>query len=117
MALLNKKDILQVRTLPYIDVEALGGTVRVQAMTASARDQWEQRHGKAVAKAGDGVVSNIRALFLVHCIVDETGALVFSLDDVEDLGKQPAADLDMLFEAAQEINGLTAEADEDVKKK
>ncbi|MBV1929002.1 MAG: hypothetical protein KUG81_05765 [Gammaproteobacteria bacterium] len=115
--MLTKDDILIKRPLPYIDVhcETFRGTVRVGAMSAATRDIFEQRMAK-VEEIEDGVQPNLRAVFLVHCIVDDKGALIFTMDDVELLGSQDAADIGGLFKKAQEVNGLL-DSEEETKKK
>jgi len=111
--MLTKEQILSKRELDHQDVECFGGTVRVRAMTAAAKDRFEQLYA---AKSKKGIIPNLRAFFLVHCIVDEKGELMFGLEDVDALGEQGAAEIDKLFEVAQKLSGLTAEDEETLKK-
>lgn len=112
--MLTKEQILSKRELDHQDVECFGGTVRVRAMTAAAKDRFEQLY--ATRESEKGIISNLRAFFLVHCIVDEKGELMFGLDDIDALGEQSAAEIDKLFGVAQKLSGLTAEDEETLKK-
>ena len=115
--MLTKKEILQKRPLSYIDVpcKGLGGTVRVSAMSAATRDIFEQRMA-AVEEIETDVQPNLRAMFLVHCIVDENGALMFGVEDVELLGSQDVKEIGLLFKKAQKVNGLLDDEEETKKK-
>ncbi len=115
--MLRKEDLIKNPCLPYIDIECkhIGGTFRVQAMRAGTRDVFEQRIGK-LSELESGVKTNLRAVFLIHCIVDKEGQLIFGLDDLELLSSQHSADIDMLFDAAQRINGMT-DSEAELKKK
>jgi len=82
-------------------------------MTAAMKDRFEQMYA---SKSKKGMVPNIRAFFLVHCIVDESGNLMFGLDDVDALGELNGKEIDKLFEVAQRLSGFS-EADEAALKK
>ena len=104
--MLSKSDILSNKVaLPFIDVKAFGGIVRVRAMSAGTRDIFEQRMGN-LDELEKGVSINLRATFLVHCIVDESNELMFDMDDVEALSQKSSVDMDKLFNDAQRVNGL-----------
>jgi len=114
--MLSKSDILSKKVaLPFTDVECMGGTIRVQAMTAGTRDIFEQRMGN-LEELEKGVSKNLRATFLIHCIVDESNELMFSMDDVGALSEKSSVELDKLFDAAQRINGLH-DSEAETKKK
>ena len=104
--MLSKSDILSNKVaLPFIDVNAFGGVVRVRAMSAGTRDIFEQRMGN-LEEVEEGVSKNLRATFLVHCIVDESNQLMFIMDDVDELSAKNSVDINKLFDAAQKVNGL-----------
>lgn len=115
--MLKKENLIKNPCLPFIDVECkhVGGVFRVQAMSAGTRDIFEQRIGK-LSELESGVKTNLRAIFLIHCIVDEDGQLIFGVDDLELISSQHSADIDKLFDAAQKINGI-GESEDDLKKK
>ena len=81
-----------------------GGTVNVQTMTGTARDEYEQT--LFGSKTGDRI-KNVRATLLAFCVVDDDGKLLFRPEDIEELGGKNAAVLSRLFEAAQDVNKLT----------
>jgi len=114
--MLSKSDILSNKVaLPFVDVECMGGVVRVRAMSAGTRDIFEQRMGN-LEELEKGVSKNLRATFLIHCIVDESNELMFTIDDVDALSSKSSVELDKLFDAAQRINGLQ-DTEAETKKK
>ena len=92
----------------------MGGDVRIKAMSASTKDVFEQEYGKLKNK--DGVTQHIRACFLVHSIVDDANKLIFTMADVELLGKQDGRDMDRLFSKAREMSGFGDEDEKELKK-
>lgn len=114
--MLSKSDILSNKVaLPFTDVKCMGGTVRVRAMSAGTRDIFEQRMGR-LDELEPGVSKNLRATFLIHCIVDESNEMMFTMDDVDALSNKSSVELDKLFDAAQRINGLS-DSEAETKKK
>jgi len=94
----------------------LGFDVTLRAMSANARDLFEQRYVK-LKQIEPGVIENIRAHFLIHHIVDDNGALMFDNSDVGQLGESlSAADADLLFVACQELSGFSNNDIEEIKK-
>jgi hypothetical protein len=114
--MLGRDAILKADDLPFEDAEVpeWGGTVRIRTMTGSERDAWEQQlfddKGK-IKKAKD-----IRASFLVLCLIDESGKRVFSDADRDTLGKKSSLVLDRLFSIAQRLNGLGKKDVEELEK-
>ena len=104
--MLSKSDILSNKVaLPFIDVSVLAGIIRVRAMSAGTRDIFEQRMGN-LEEIEPGVSKNLRATFLIHCIVDESNQLMFDMGDVDTLSEICSVDINKLFDAAQKVNGL-----------
>lgn len=119
MGLLSKDQILAAEDLPSRDVEVpeWGGTVRVRTMTGGERDAFET---DLWDRSGDEPVYNrehFRAKLLSRCIVDEKGARLFSDKDIEKLSGKSAKALNRLFDAAQEINAISKEEQDAIKKK
>jgi hypothetical protein len=84
----------------------------LQAMTGTARDTYEaQIVGNRAGKDRRLNLANLRARLLARCIIDPaTGELVYDHSkpaDIDELGSYNAAGLDRLFQAAQELNGIT----------
>lgn len=101
MALLTKAQILSAADRPYRDVEAWGGTVRLQAMTALEA----QRFAKLIGEDDD----QARLIVLALCIVDENGEQVFELADIEELGCKGWATILRLSDIAFELNKRDAD--------
>lgn len=118
MALLTRQQILAADDLKteLVPVPEWGGTVLVRALSGSERDAFEQdivtfrREGKRTVTDTD--LHNVRAKLAVHSIVDESGARLFSIEDIEALGSKSAAALQRVFDVAQRLSGLS---DDDVE--
>ncbi len=113
--LLNKAAILGAEDLKHEDVPVpqWGGTVRVRMMTGAERDEFRGAIANEEGKAAPGQVS---AALLVATCVDESGARLFAIEDMEALMEKSAAALDVLAEVAMRINGLGAKAVSDAAK-
>lgn len=115
MSLLSKTAILAADDLRHEDVPvpAWGGSVRVRVMTGQARDEYREFIASHEGKAQVGFYA--ATLVSVACI-DENGARLFSLDDVEQLRQKCAAAVDIVANAAMRLNGLGGSAVEDAEK-
>jgi hypothetical protein len=116
--LLSKDQILSADDLPYRDVEVpeWKGSVRVRTMTGAERDSFE---ADIYQKKGDTIELNrehFRAKLLGRCIVDEKGARLFSDKDIMVLSAKSVKALDRLFTVAQELNGISKEEQDNIKK-
>ena len=109
--LLTKEQILKAQDLKTIDVDVpeWGGTVRLSQVMGYARDRWES---ECIDSKGKPIKENMRARLLAMSIVDEKGDLMFTTDDIEELGKKSANILDKLFFASRNLNAVS---DEDVE--
>lgn len=114
MPRLTRDAILAADDLPReeVDVPEWGGSVLVSAMTGAARDAWEQ---SLVGTGSKPDLANVRARLVAACIVDDSGALIFTAADLEALGRKSARALDRLSKVAQRLNGLTDDALEDAR--
>lgn len=109
--LLTKEQILSAtdRKFKVIDVPEWGGTVRVAQISVADRLNLQLLQQEKREKEGDK--AGVGALILGLCalsIVDEQGTRLFSDEDIEALGKKSAAAIDKIFDAADELNGITA---------
>ena len=112
---LTKEQILAIQDVKPVPVPVpeWGGTVYVRPMSAGQRDRWEGELLDRTEKRKDGIaaaVENMRAQFLAHCLCDENGVILFGPDDIEALSGKSYRAMDLLYEKAQTINGLS-EAD------
>jgi len=114
MSLLTREAILTAIDLKTVDVEVpeWGGTVRLRAMTGTARDEF----GRSLLGAdGKYTGTGYNAKIAAASIVKEDGELMFTEDDVQVLGERSAAALQRVADAADELNALGAKAVETAK--
>lgn len=115
--LLSKADFLKHRPQLNETVNALGGKVRIKAMSACEKDLFEQRWLELKERCGNEEIPNIRAFFVIHHVVDENDKPMFDLDDLEAIGNLPGLEIDKLFTAAQRLSGLSDDDESELKKK
>lgn len=113
MSILTRKQILEAddRTKVIVKVPEWGGEVIISSMSGKMRDAWEQSLSKS-----DFSLDNMRARFLAAVAIDEKGEPLFTMADVEALGKKSGAALNRCTVAAQKLNGMTNEDLEDIVK-
>lgn len=113
--MLSREQILAAddRRRDLVEVPEWGGSVYVTVMSGTARDDWE---AWLVGQRKDGTISNARAHLVVATVVDETGARLFSLEDVVALGQKSSTALDRLVAVARRLNKLGDQAIEDAEK-
>jgi hypothetical protein len=95
-----------------VDVPEWGGSVLIKGMTGAERDQFEAGNRDG---SGNQNLRNLRARFLVRCIVNETGTRMFADQDAAALGKKSSSALNRLWEAANDINGTSEAAQEETE--
>jgi hypothetical protein len=116
MTLVTREQFVESKYENHVDVEApeLGGTIRLASMTARERSTLEKQfmgQGEAMKDPG-----GFRVALLVRTIVDDAGELLFTDDDRDMLLSKNAKKLEVLFEAACELNGFTDKDVEDLEK-
>lgn len=114
MALLNKAAILGAEDLKHEDVEvpAWGGTVRVRAMTGAERDEF-----RAAIQSEDGVpVGKFSVALLAATLIDEAGARLFTMEELDQLAEKSAVSIDKPAAVAMRLNGLGGGAIEEATK-
>lgn len=128
MALLSKEQIKKADKKRFVDVpvKEWGGEVRLQEMSASDRDDWENEalitEVGGPDEAGNTTVTNrynskhVRARLLVRCMVDGEGRRLYTSDEVASLGSLAASSVQKLFNAAQKLNGIGAKDIEELEK-
>lgn len=108
--MLTRDLILAASDLPTEEVQApeWGGSVFVRTMSGTERDAFEQSviDGKANATSLD----NVRARLAVKVICDAAGTRLFTDADADALGAKSGKVLDRVFEVAQRLNGIGADA-------
>jgi hypothetical protein len=113
MSILTRQQILEAddRSQVIVKVPEWGGEVIISAMSGKMRDAWEQSLSKS-----DFSLENMRARFLAAVAIDEKGDPLFTMKDVEALGKKSGAALNRCTVAAQKLNGMTNDDLEDITK-
>jgi len=112
--LLTRDQILSADDSVYEDVNVpeWGGVVRIRGLSGSERDRFEDSIvNNKVGKHARQNMKNIRAKLVALTVIDAKGETLFTLKDVEALGKKSAAALDRCFDVAQRLCGLS---DDDV---
>lgn len=112
--MLSKDDILNADDRPIVDVDVpeWGGSVKLRAMSAAQRDQYEQ----AMYESSKGkTLDNVRAALVAYCLVDDEGKSMFTPKEVKELGEKGAAAISRLFDVAQQLNRMTDESIEELK--
>lgn len=92
---------------PVVVPEWGGGTVYVKGLTAAEADEYE-RHLVRLDEKGRtklGNLTNITAIYLVRCIVDESGKRLFKDSDAPALGRKSGAGLSRLYKVARRLSG------------
>lgn len=116
MSLLNREVILAIQDVAdeTITVPEWGGDVRVRAMTADARDAFEQ--DAYIAAREKKPLTSLRARMVARCVIDEQGNLLFTDADVEALGKKSASALDRIYDVVLRMNAMRQSDIEDLEK-
>lgn len=84
-----------------------GGKLRVRGLTGKQRDDFETSITVGKGKNQEINTKNARAKLVVLCVVDETGAQLFSSSDVIALGQKSASALQRVFDLCRKLSGLT----------
>jgi len=113
MAYLTKDQILGADDIKRAEVAVpeWGGTVLVQGLSGTERDQYEESLIRWRATKGRNVaampaLANARAKLLSLSIVDEDGQRLFSDADVKALGEKSSKALERVFDVAARLSGL-----------
>ncbi|MFA5161867.1 MAG: hypothetical protein WC421_06440 [Elusimicrobiales bacterium] len=107
--LLNKEQIKSVSDLETQDVEVpeWGGTVRLKSLTGAERDRFEAGVVQGQGRNTTVNMQNLRAKLVAQSAIGEDGKPLFTEEDVKWLGEKSAKALNRLFNAAQQLSGLS----------
>ncbi len=89
---------------------------RVRGLTGNERDNYEQ---SMFTTKGNRMVPKLAlatARLVSLSVVDEAGKLIFTEDDVRELGRKSAAALQRVYELARRLSGLSEQDVEDLVK-
>lgn len=106
---LNRDAILEADDTEYAVVSCpeWGGDVRLKSIRGKQRDQYEQSLIQERGGSRSMNLLNARAKLIVLCAVDDNGALLFTPDDLNALGRKNAKPLDRLFDKCRSLAGLS----------
>ena len=120
---LSREDILSAQDQETEDVivPQWEGTVTIRSLTGTERDKYEaslvsyQRDAQGRPQVKAIELGNLRARLISLVAIDEKGNQLWSPKDVLALGEKNAEALDLLFQEAQLLSGLTPPAIEAAK--
>ena len=114
MAILGRDQILNAddRRTRVVSVPEWGGDVMIRSLSGKERDEFEASLQVTRGNKTKQNVANFRARLLALCIVNEAGERLFVPADIPRLGDKSVAALQRVFNACNELNGLS---DEDVE--
>lgn len=119
--MLTRDKILKCEDRKYEDVviPEWGDTVRVAEMGAHERDEFEQFLAiqNQIAKKDKGRYPRVRAALAAATMVDEKFNTIFTMADVDELGRKSGTALDRIFDVANRLNKIFGDEKEEVKKK
>jgi len=88
-------------------------TVFVREMSARERDDYEASHLIGKGKKARTNFKDMRAKLAIATCCDADGNLIFTPHDVQWLSSKPVKVLDRICDAANKINGMRQEEDEE----
>jgi hypothetical protein len=129
MTLLTREAIQQKTALEMVEVdvsewgainhetgERERTTVFVREMTAREKDKWEDALVNRKGKKIQTNLANLRARLVVATACDADGNLIFRPEDVEYLTEKPVKVLERLCAAAQKLNNVSEDDEEELVK-
>ena len=123
MTLLNFDDIVASQDKEYqdVDVPEWGGTVRIATMSGEDRDRWELSMMQADDTSERGFKLNFdaysRVRLVAMCLVDDNFNRIFvTKEQIERLSQKSGKVMDLLYDVAQRVNGITDEDIDDLEK-
>ena len=123
MTLLNFDDIVDSQDKEYqdVDVPEWGGTVRIATMSGEDRDRWELSMMQADDTSERGFKLNFdaysRVRLVAMCLVDDNFNRIFvTKEQIERLSQKSGKVMDLLYDVAQRVNGITDEDIDDLEK-
>ncbi len=93
--------------MPRVEVHTPHGTLFVRKLNSRERDAFELVVSQLRTEKGDNVSVGFRALVAAWTCCDENGSRLFEFSDVDELGKFDAETINTLFDAADDLNGIT----------
>jgi hypothetical protein len=123
--LLTAAEILGADDLPkeLVECPEWGGHLYIRTFMGRERDAWEQslmaKPEKMNGKTPKGIETdlvNARANLVARVACDESGAALFTLEQMDALGNKSAKALGRCFDVASRLNGLSNEDMDEIVK-
>ena len=109
----TRDDILKADDLPSeaIDIPQWGGSVTVRTMTGTDRDEFHRVIQKRRGSDDDDLMDmrGLKAMLLQRTITNGNGELMFKVSDLAALGAKSPVAIDLVYDLAARLNGLSAE--------
>lgn len=118
MGVLSKEQILGALDLKTerLFVPEWNGEVIIKSLTGSERDQFEAKMLELKENKYTVNLANARANLIALSLIDENDQPLFTLKDVQALGKKNASALDRIYTVAARLSGLSEKDVEDLAK-
>jgi hypothetical protein len=109
MSILTRDAILDAKDIATetVAVPEWGGDVLVRGLSALERDNYEATLMKLKGNDPQWNFANARARLVARTVVDESGARLFSDEDVRLLAKKSAAAIQRVYDTATRLSGLS----------
>ncbi len=119
MSTLSRDQIMAAEDLTreIVAVPEWGGEVLVKALTGTERDQYEASIMRLNGTNATLNLANARAKLCALAMVDESGARLFSDQDIAALAGKSAAALERIYAVAARLAGISAGDLEELSKK
>ena len=102
----------EVSSMKEIDVPRWGGSIFLKVMSVGERDRYENEWQHSNNRGMD----DFSTKFLMSCVAERDGKLMFKQEDIQWLRKEPADLMRMLWNEAMALNKLTSEDVEELAK-
>jgi len=107
--------------VPTPEWPKVDGKVHVRALSGDQRDRFETFMAAALERKGKrsqvrANTAGIRALMVAEGCCTKDGEQIFTVADVQAVGKKSAVVLDRLYDAIRKISGMDREAEEETGK-
>ncbi len=118
MGFLTKEQILAAEDLKHEDIKVpeWGGTVRVRALTALEKDNFDKTTFMDTEEGDSMNWEGMRARLVSLTVINDKGERLFTSNDVVELGKKSAIVMDKVFAVAQRLSGFTKEEVKEIEK-
>ena len=120
MAILSRDAMLVPAKVPekIVDLPEMGeeAQIRVVGMTVRERNEFEAQFQDNKGHRIKSRTLQVRERMVVACCRNEDGSHMFTIADVNALGKQPACVLERIIDAANELSGNAVDAVEQFEK-